>query len=99
VGPRAGLDTVKMGKISFPYRESNPGSPARSPSLYRLSCWLSEAIKTLKSEYKSERGSVRAQNSVHKTVTGFKMFISRFGISIFELNLKVNFLSMCPSPC
>jgi hypothetical protein len=36
VSPRAGLDKVK-GKISYPCRESNPGSPVRSPSPYRLS--------------------------------------------------------------
>jgi hypothetical protein len=38
VGPRAGLDAVKKRKIPFPWRELNSGRPARSPSLYRLSC-------------------------------------------------------------
>jgi hypothetical protein len=37
VGPRAGLDAVEQIKISFPCRESNPGRPTYSPSLYRLS--------------------------------------------------------------
>jgi hypothetical protein len=36
MGLRAGLDAVDKRKI-FPYCESNPGRPARSPSLYRLS--------------------------------------------------------------
>jgi hypothetical protein len=36
VGPWAGLDAVDKRKI-LPCRESHPGSPARSPSLYRLS--------------------------------------------------------------
>jgi hypothetical protein len=35
VGPRDGLDAVEERKI-LPCRESNPGRPARSPSLYRL---------------------------------------------------------------
>jgi hypothetical protein len=37
VGPRAGLDAMEKRKISFSCRRSNPGRPARSPSLYRLS--------------------------------------------------------------
>jgi hypothetical protein len=37
VGPKAGLDAVEQRKIYCPCRESNPGRPARSPSLYRLS--------------------------------------------------------------
>jgi hypothetical protein len=37
VGPTAGLDAVELRKISCLCRESNPGRPARSPSLYRLS--------------------------------------------------------------
>jgi hypothetical protein len=36
VGPRVGLDDVEKRKIVH-CRESNPGRPARSPSLYRLS--------------------------------------------------------------
>jgi hypothetical protein len=36
VGPRAGLDAVEQRNISCFCRESNPGRPARSPSLYRL---------------------------------------------------------------
>jgi hypothetical protein len=36
VGPRAGLGAVKYRKIACPYRESNPGRPARSSSLYGL---------------------------------------------------------------
>jgi hypothetical protein len=36
-GPRAGLKTVSERKISTPCRESNPDSPARNQSLYRLS--------------------------------------------------------------
>jgi hypothetical protein len=36
VGSRAGLDTVEYRKICCNCRESNPGRPARSPSLYRL---------------------------------------------------------------
>jgi hypothetical protein len=36
VGLRAGLDAVKKRKIMH-CRESNPGRPARIPSLYRLS--------------------------------------------------------------
>jgi hypothetical protein len=35
VGPRAGLGAVEERNI-LPYRQSNPGRPARSPSLYRL---------------------------------------------------------------
>jgi hypothetical protein len=31
VGPRAGLDAMEERKISCPYREWNPGRPARSP--------------------------------------------------------------------
>jgi hypothetical protein len=37
VVPRAGLDAVEYRKISCLCRESNPGCPACSPSLYRLS--------------------------------------------------------------
>jgi hypothetical protein len=37
VGARAGLDAGETRRILCPYRESNPGRPARSPSLYRLS--------------------------------------------------------------
>jgi hypothetical protein len=37
VGPRASLDTVEKRTISGPCRESNPGRPASSPFLYRLS--------------------------------------------------------------
>jgi hypothetical protein len=37
VGPRAGLGAVDMRKISCPCRKTNPGCPARSPSLYLLS--------------------------------------------------------------
>jgi hypothetical protein len=37
VGPKAGLDAVEKRKISCPCRESDPGRPAVSPSLYRLS--------------------------------------------------------------
>jgi hypothetical protein len=37
VGPRAGLEAAKKRK-SFPFLESNPDHPARSPPLYRLSC-------------------------------------------------------------
>jgi hypothetical protein len=49
VGPRAGLDAVEKRKIFCPFRESNPGRPACSLSLYRLdypasSCY---AIKIL----------------------------------------------------
>jgi hypothetical protein len=36
VGPQSPLYTV-IRRISCPCRESNPGSPAHSPSLYRLS--------------------------------------------------------------
>jgi hypothetical protein len=36
VGPRAGLDVVEKTKILH-CREANPGHPARSPLLYRLS--------------------------------------------------------------
>jgi hypothetical protein len=39
VGPIAGLDAMKR-KICFSCRESNPGHPARSLSLYRLFCIL-----------------------------------------------------------
>jgi hypothetical protein len=35
LNPRAGLDAAGKGKILH-CRESNPGSPAHSPSLYRL---------------------------------------------------------------
>jgi hypothetical protein len=37
LGPRAGPDAMVQRKISCPCRESNPGRPAHSPSLYRLS--------------------------------------------------------------
>jgi hypothetical protein len=37
VGPRAGLDAVEKKKNQCLCRESNPGHPARSPSLRRLS--------------------------------------------------------------
>jgi hypothetical protein len=36
VDPRTGSDVLENGNISYPCRESNPGHPARSPSLYRL---------------------------------------------------------------
>jgi hypothetical protein len=36
LGPSVGLDDVERGEIMH-YRETNPGRPARSPSLYRLS--------------------------------------------------------------
>jgi hypothetical protein len=45
VGHRAGLDTVKKRKMSCPCRESNPGRPAPSPSLYRLSCLEIQQIR------------------------------------------------------
>jgi hypothetical protein len=38
VGLRADLGPTKKRKISYFCRESNPGRPARSASLYRLSC-------------------------------------------------------------
>jgi hypothetical protein len=34
VGPRIGMDTVEKINIFFLYQESNPFSPALSPSLY-----------------------------------------------------------------
>jgi hypothetical protein len=37
MGPRAGLDAVKKRKVSFPCWESNPGRPASSTLLYKLS--------------------------------------------------------------
>jgi hypothetical protein len=37
VGPLSGLHAVEKRKIPFARRESKPGRPARSPSLYRLS--------------------------------------------------------------
>jgi hypothetical protein len=37
MGFKAGLDTVEKRNMFFPWRESNPGRPARSPSLYQLS--------------------------------------------------------------
>jgi hypothetical protein len=37
VGPRTGLDVVEKRKVALLCRESNPGRPARSLSLYRLS--------------------------------------------------------------
>jgi hypothetical protein len=43
VGPRVGLDAVKKRKI-FHCRESNPGRPARCPSLYRLP--ISQLVST-----------------------------------------------------
>jgi hypothetical protein len=36
VGPRAGLDAMQK-RENFPFRDSNPGRPAPSPSLYRHS--------------------------------------------------------------
>jgi hypothetical protein len=36
VGPIAGMDAVEYRKISYPCRESNPGRPAHSTSLFRL---------------------------------------------------------------
>jgi hypothetical protein len=38
VSPRVSLDAMEKRKISSACRESNPDPPARSPSLYRLSC-------------------------------------------------------------
>jgi hypothetical protein len=38
VGPRVGLDAVKRKILHC--RESNPGRPARSPSLYRLPAYF-----------------------------------------------------------
>jgi hypothetical protein len=37
MGPKAGLDAMEKIKM-LPLPESNPGRPANSPSLYRLSC-------------------------------------------------------------
>jgi hypothetical protein len=37
MGPRAGLDVMEKIKVSYSCRKSNPGRPASSPSLYRLS--------------------------------------------------------------
>jgi hypothetical protein len=34
--PRAGLDAVEKREVSYPCRESNPGRPSHSTSLYRL---------------------------------------------------------------
>jgi hypothetical protein len=44
VGPRAGLDIMEKGKISFSYQESNPYSLVVQPVLYRLNC----AVSTIK---------------------------------------------------
>jgi hypothetical protein len=43
VSPSAGLDAVEKIK-NFPCQKSNPGLPARSPSLYRLIYSDSEAV-------------------------------------------------------
>jgi hypothetical protein len=44
VGSRADLDAVVKRKIPSPRRESNPGRPARSPALYRLSYHESQML-------------------------------------------------------
>jgi hypothetical protein len=44
LGPRASPDAVECRKISCPSRESNPGSPEYSPSLYRLSSEAGEFV-------------------------------------------------------
>jgi hypothetical protein len=33
----AGLDVMEKRRVTFPFRELNPGRPARIPSVYRLS--------------------------------------------------------------
>jgi hypothetical protein len=37
LGPRDSPNSVGKRRISYPCRQSNPGRPVRSPSLYRLS--------------------------------------------------------------
>jgi hypothetical protein len=46
VSPRAGLKAVEKRKIFCFCRESNPGRPALSPSLYRLSYPSSERVQS-----------------------------------------------------
>jgi hypothetical protein len=38
VKPKSRLDTAEKIKVPCPHRDSKPGSPARSPLLYRRSC-------------------------------------------------------------
>jgi hypothetical protein len=40
VGPRAGLNTAEKRKISWSCRESKPGRPDRSPSLYHVYIYI-----------------------------------------------------------
>jgi hypothetical protein len=44
MGPKPGVDAVEK-ENSFFYRESNPGRPSHSLSLYRLSSFLDSRIK------------------------------------------------------
>jgi hypothetical protein len=44
MGPKAGLDDVEKRKIACHYKESNPGRPAHSPSLYRLSFFMLDLL-------------------------------------------------------
>jgi hypothetical protein len=46
VDPRAGLDAVERKKILH-CQASNPGHPARRPSLYLLSCWFIKSLTSL----------------------------------------------------
>jgi hypothetical protein len=54
VGPRAGLDTVEKRKVFCPFRESNPGRPARSPSLRRLSNASSQIYSSEKEDWEGQ---------------------------------------------
>jgi hypothetical protein len=47
VKPRARLDVVEQIQITCPCRESNPGRPARSSSLYYLNTKFDEKLATL----------------------------------------------------
>jgi hypothetical protein len=53
MGPRTGLDAVNKRQILY-IRESNPGCPARSPSLYRPSYSVSQPVCSLVNKVVSE---------------------------------------------
>jgi hypothetical protein len=63
VGPRVGLDAVENRKILH-CREANPGHPARSPSLYRLSYPDSNRIWKIEVKRPIERTMLRCEDII-----------------------------------
>jgi hypothetical protein len=72
MGPTTGLDATEKKQISFPYRESNPGRPHRSPSLDRLSYSGSCAklFHTLNAQIRWGRTLRRKEEGKRKRIIG-----------------------------